>query len=40
MGVDFVGNDGWAGWWVSEWGSGLKWWESEEVGMDWDGGKL
>ena len=25
MGVDFVGIDGWAGWWVSEWGSGLKW---------------
>lgn len=25
MGVDFVRIDGWVGWWVSEWGSGLKW---------------
>lgn len=25
MGVDFVGNNGWAGWWVSEWGSRLGW---------------
>lgn len=25
MGVDFVGIDGWAGWWVSEWENRLEW---------------
>lgn len=25
MGVDFVGIDGWAGWWVSEWRSEVEW---------------